>query len=134
MRLFAIIFALASFTAEAYADAAPRAMRTLPLGHVVSFEDLSAADATQLAFYVGRQTRLTVPQGTALRPEYVAPKIAFYRNSVVDVTFRRGGLEMRISAKVLRDAHAGQWVELMNLKTRKKFQGEVQSDGTILVR
>ena len=93
---------------------------------------LSSIDDLQSAGEPRVLTRAVAP-GSVLSPSLFANARVVRRGQSVTLVGRSGGFEVRAQGKALGDAGAGERVRVENLSSRRVVEGEVRSDGSVLV-
>lgn len=83
---------------------------------------------------IGRVARRHLQAGSVLSHADLQAQPLVHRGQTVDLLTRRGNVEVRVSARALRDGALGQQVAVRNLSTGKNVQGTVQADGSVMVR
>lgn len=75
----------------------------------------------------------SVAPGSVLSPSVFANARLVRRGQSVTLVGRSGGFEVRAQGKALSDAGTGERVRVENLSSRRVVEGEVRSDGSVLV-
>lgn len=115
------------------------ASRLLPLGTVISAEDLrpaerdvggSVKDAEQA---IGQEVRRTVFAGRPILVGDLRTVSLVRRNDVVSLRFVTGGLSIRTEGRALDRGSAGESISVMNLTSRTVVRGVVSGPGQVEV-
>lgn len=91
-----------------------------------SIEDLQSSGEARVL------TRAVAP-GSVLSPSVFANARVVRRGQSVTLVGRSGSFEVRAQGKALGDAGTGERVRVENLSSRRVVEGEVRSDGSVLV-
>ena len=115
------------------------AARTLRAQSIVTAADLILRDGPETglsdpALVIGQETRVTIYAGRPLRPGDVGPPAIVERNQVVPLVFESSILRIETEARALARAGVGERIRVLNLSSRAAVTGQVQPDGTILVK
>ena len=79
------------------------------------------------------EARVTVEAGEPLTSSLVRLVPDVREGTIVRVVVRRGGLEVRCDAQLQADARYGDAVPVLNLVTRARLAGVLQTDGSVLL-
>lgn len=115
------------------------ATRSLPPGAQIRAEDVTLVDmdipdaARDLQLVIGQIATAGLTAGRAVRADQIEPMIWVERNAVVAITLRSGGLEIQTEGRTLSAGGVGDVIDIMNLSSRARIKGQINSDGTILV-
>ncbi|WP_300033233.1 flagellar basal body P-ring formation chaperone FlgA [uncultured Roseobacter sp.] len=83
---------------------------------------------------IGQEARTTLYAGRPVRFDDVGPPAIVARNQIVPLRFEASGLVIATEGRSLERGAAGDRVRIMNLASRKTLFGQVQPDGSVLVR
>lgn len=89
---------------------------------------------TEMAQIIGQEARVVLYPGRPIRPDDVGPPAIVSRNQVVRLAFAAKGLRIATDGRALERGAVGDVVRIMNLSSRATLFGQVQPDGSILVR
>ncbi len=89
---------------------------------------LAAPDAA-----IGLETRVVLYAGRPIRPQDLGPPAIVDRNQIVMLVYRRGGLRISTEGRSLGRGGAGDFIRVMNLKSRATIAGRIDMDGTVIV-
>lgn len=114
------------------------AARTLPVGTVVSAQDLRAMDSDRPglddpSMIIGQQTRVTIYEGRPFQANMLQTPRLVSRNEIVRLSFQRGTMRIDTQGRVMSDGGAGDVVRVMNVESRNTISARVQTDGSLLV-
>jgi flagella basal body P-ring formation protein FlgA len=105
--------------------------RTVILPADIVRDPSAAAGLPGAAEVVGRETRVTIFEGTPIRAEDIAAPALIERNQIVALHYRSGTLDIVTEARALARAGAGETIRVMNLASRRTVQGIVRDDGSV---
>jgi len=122
---------VACLACAAPAQAEVLAARTVYARAVLTAEDVTGGpDAGAL---IGREARITIRAGQALRPEdFVAPALV-ERNQAIVLSYDHGDLRISAAGRALGRAALGETVRAMNLQSKTIVAGRVIAAGTVAV-
>jgi hypothetical protein len=63
----------------------------------------------------------------------ITPQLRVQRNAIVALTLRSGGLEIQTEGRALAEGGVGDVIDIMNLSSRTRISGRINSDGSVLV-
>ena len=135
MRALAVMLLL---TGPALADSMI-ATRTIKAKTVIAAEDVALVAAaipgalTETDQAVGKETRVTLYAGRAIRAEDLGSPTLVDRNQTVILLFQSKGLTIRVEGRALDRGGAGDPIRAMNMTSRQTVTGIVAPDGTIRV-
>ncbi|NNC37699.1 MAG: flagellar basal body P-ring formation protein FlgA [Acidimicrobiales bacterium] len=138
MRSLVISIALALVSAPAF-GAEIIAKSTLLRGTIISASDVttepsSGAEAhSQLAAFVGKEVKRTIYAGQKVNPSFVGSPILVKRNSRVTMIYKFGPMEITAFGRALDEGGVGDTVTIMNLDSRNRVNGIVNSAGYVEV-
>jgi len=124
--------------APAWADSVV-ATRSIPPGAVISAEDVTLVamdipDAlTALKDAVGQIAPSGLNAGRVVRADQITPQLRIQRNAIVALTLRSGALEIQTEGRALAEGGVGDVIDIMNLSSRTRISGRINSDGSVLV-
>lgn len=135
MRMLALAVLLA---APAQADTL-LATRTIRAQSIISAEDIRRGEAgldglTNPADVLGMEARVTLYAGRPIRHGDIGPPALIERNQIVPLVYASSALRIETEARALARAAAGDQLRVINLTSRNTVSGEVQPDGTVLVK
>ncbi|MCM2561900.1 flagellar basal body P-ring formation chaperone FlgA [Lutimaribacter sp. EGI FJ00015] len=115
------------------------AARTLRAQTIVSASDLILHTGPDVgladpALIVGQEARVTIYAGRPVRPGDVGPPAIIERNQIVPLVFESSVLHIQTEARALDRAGVGETIRVLNLSSRSPVMGQVQADGTVLVK
>jgi len=82
---------------------------------------------------VGKEARVNLYAGRAIRHADVGPPAILERNQLVIMAYTKGALSILAEGRVLARAGVGERVRVMNLESRVTVTGRVMQDGTVEV-
>jgi len=82
---------------------------------------------------IGREARIVLYPGRAIRADDTGPPATIERNQVVPLVYVRGELRIETEGRALSRAGPGDYVRVMNLASRATLTGRVTEDGRIEV-
>jgi flagella basal body P-ring formation protein FlgA len=115
------------------------ATRSIPPGAVISAEDVTLVamdvpDALNaLKDAIGQIAPSGLNAGHLVRADQITPQLRIQRNAVVALTLRSGGLEIQTEGRALAEGGVGDVIAIMNLSSRTRISGRINSDGSVLV-
>jgi flagella basal body P-ring formation protein FlgA len=115
------------------------ATRTIRPQSILTAADLAVRDGRLPGAFerpdrlIGQETRVVLYAGRPVLPEDIGPPAVVERNQVVTLSYRRGGLVIRMEGRSLARAGVGEVVRVMNLQSRTTVSGRVRADGTVHV-
>ncbi len=115
------------------------ATRSILQGAVITAEDVTLVamdipDAlTRLKDVIGQIAPSGLNAGRPVRADQIRTPLRIERNAIVALTLRSGGLEIQTEGRALSEGGAGDVIDIMNLSSRSRIRGLINSDGTILV-
>lgn len=124
--------------APAWADSVV-ATRSIPPGAVISAEDVTLVamdipDAlTALKDAIGQIAPSGLNAGRVVRADQITPQLRIQRNAIVALTLRSGALEIQTEGRALAEGGVGDVIDIMNLSSRTRISGRINSDGSVLV-
>jgi len=83
---------------------------------------------------IGQVARRALAAGSVLTAAHLRAPRLVRRGDAVTLIARRGGVEVRMAARALGDAGAGERVSVLNLNSRRTVQCLVLADGGVLVQ
>lgn len=127
-----LAIALISLTAgvsSGQAQQAPLAARDLQRGATLQAADilLAEGDATE---FVGWVTRRVIKEGEALQPPAIAPANVIRSGDRVQLVWRQGTMEIRMTGKAMSSAASGEKV-LVRVDTQRRFEGIAHAPGEV---
>ncbi len=138
MRVLAFCGLLTVGAMPAHADTLVAA-RTLRAQTIVTAADLILRKGTDEgladpSLVIGQETRVTIYAGRPLRVGDLGPPAIVERNQIVPLVFESSILRIETEARALDRAGAGEVIRVLNLSSRNPVTGQVQPDGTVLVK
>jgi len=106
---------------------------------IIAPEDLVVLDKgtiggiTDMADIIGKEARVNLYAGRAIRGSDVGEPAILERNQLVIMAYNIGLLSISAEGRVLNRAGVGEMVRVMNLASRLTVTGRVMFDGTIEV-
>lgn len=82
---------------------------------------------------VGKEARTTIYAGQPILRTNLTVEITVKRNQVVPIVYEKNRLSIYAEGRALSQGAAGDVIEVMNISSRKKLSGTIQSDGSISV-
>ena len=137
MRVCALILALVAWPAVADTVFASRTIRPeTVLGPAdLILRRVSVAGAIEdPGDAIGMETRVALYAGRPIRIGDIGPPALIDRNQVVLLRYDSNGVVIATEGRALMRGGLGDRVKIMNLSSRATVWGEVQPDGTVLVR
>jgi flagella basal body P-ring formation protein FlgA len=124
--------------APAWADSVVATRSILP-GAVISAEDVTLVDMeipdalTTLKDAIGQIAHSGLNAGRVVRADQIAPQLRIQRNAIVALTLRSGMLEIQTEGRAMTEGGVGDVIDIMNLSSRTRISGRINSDGSVLV-
>ena len=87
-----------------------------------------------LHYVIGQEAKTTLYAGRPVRFSDVGPPALVARNQVVPLRFEASGLVIETEGRSLERGAVGDRVRIMNLASRQTLFGQVQDDGSVLVK
>jgi flagella basal body P-ring formation protein FlgA len=115
------------------------ATRSIPPGAVISAEDVTLVameipDALNaLKDAIGQIAPSGLNAGRVVQADQITPQLRVQRNAIVALTLRSGGLEIQTEGRALAEGGVGDVIDIMNLSSRTRISGRINSDGSVLV-
>jgi len=116
------------------------ATRTIRADAIITDTDVTLHNAVvpngfqRLADVVGQEARVVLYPGRPILVDDIGPPAIVTRNQIVQVHFRARGVEIVTEGRALERGGIGDRLRIMNLSSRTTLFGQVQGDGTLLVR
>lgn len=135
----AILLALTVIAAPACADTV-FAKRTMRPATILTPDDLFVRGSSIPGAIedpneaIGMETRVALYAGRPVRIGDIGPPALIERNQIVTLRFAQSGLVIATEGRALMRGGDGDRVRIMNLSSRTTVWGQVQGDGTVLVR
>lgn len=82
---------------------------------------------------IGRRARRSVAPGTMWKRSWAEIPPLVKRGELVRLRLVHGGLRIEGKGLVRKDAHAGEWVRVVNTDSRRELLGRVEPDGAVHV-
>lgn len=134
------IYARANVSAK---KAIPVLARPLPRNSLITKNDIKIVYQPQAFFnqdvitdaddIIGMELTRALNTDAAIKPNYLrAPKVITRGQQVILISGNHG-LEVRMTGKALKDATAGERVNVTNLSSGQKIEGIANTDGTVSV-
>ena len=82
---------------------------------------------------VGQEARIALYAGRPIKRGDVRPPAVITRNALVELVYRRSGLEIRAEGRALGRAAVGEFVSVLNTGSRGRVTGRVMQDGRVVV-
>lgn len=112
-------------------------VRVIRPQEIIAPEDVilreSGAGTPALDEIIGREARVALYPGRAIRAGDIGPPASIERNQVVPLVYRHGGLRIETEGRALARGGLGDYVRVMNLASRATVTGRVTADGRIEV-
>ncbi|MFD1882571.1 flagellar basal body P-ring formation chaperone FlgA [Paracoccus pacificus] len=136
-----LLVALASAAGLTFTEAAADsivAARRLPAGTLLSLSDLrldaevigGLSDPLEIE---GKETRVTIYAGRAIRAEDLGPPTLVGRNDLVTMDFATGGLTISTEGRALGRGGQGDVIRVMNLASKNAVSARVTAQGRVEV-
>ena len=134
------VWCLALLAATPLAADTVVATRTIRSQSIITGSDLATiadnipgawSDPAEL---IGKEARIVLYAGRPIRLNDVGEPALIERNSVVTLIYRTSGLNITTEGRAMGRAGAGEKIKVMNLSSRAQVFGEVQTDGSVLIR
>jgi flagella basal body P-ring formation protein FlgA len=119
------------------------ANRDLARGEAITARDvkLEISDTTHLlrGYYgsvdevVGRIPKRTLRRGKVVTPSSLVVEKTVRRGEQVTIMAAAGGIEVRMQGKAMKNGNPGDLIPVINLKSKKKLQARVVSEGLVKV-
>lgn len=129
-------------TAEIYGQALVAA-RSLPAGHVVSYQDITSArlnmseagksTVNDPALVVGLKLRSPLNMGSALDPRRMQQEILVRSGDIVNMVCVNPHISLSTKGRVEQSGYANSVIKLTNLSSRRPVYGRVVDAGTVVV-
>ena len=121
----------------------PVMVRRLNRGDVIQPSDVTLAkvatnqigrdtvtDAKEL---VGLEATRLLTAGAPVRAQDLRPPVLVAKNSLVTIVLRAGGMELTVQGKALDEGGKGDVVKVMNTKSKRVLEAQVDGAGTVTV-
>ncbi|MCU7936373.1 MAG: flagellar basal body P-ring formation protein FlgA [Candidatus Thiodiazotropha sp. (ex Dulcina madagascariensis)] len=82
---------------------------------------------------VGRTLKRTLRRGQVLTPSVLVVRKTVKRGEQVTILAEAGVIEVRMRGKALKHGNPGELIPVINLKSKKKLQARVVSEGLVMV-
>lgn len=89
---------------------------------------------SELADIVGKEARVALYPGRAIRRGDVVSPAIIDRNDMIMLVFTKGGLRIMAEGRSLGRGAAGDLIRVMNVSSRTTISGRIQSDGSVEVQ
>jgi flagella basal body P-ring formation protein FlgA len=119
------------------------AIRDLARGRAITVADVTLVtmDTTHLlrGYYdsidqvVGRTTKRTLHRGRAITPSSLVVQKTVKRGEQVTILAASGVIEVRMQGKAMKHGNPGDLIPVVNLKSNKKLQARIVSEGLVRV-
>lgn len=116
------------------------ATRTIRAHSVLTAEDISLVAealpgaASDPAAVIGQETRVTLYQGRAIRPDQLGPSASVDRNQLVTLAYRSPGVTILAEGRALARGGTGDVIRVMNSSSRTTVSGVIAPDGSVIVQ
>ncbi|SDF09085.1 flagellar basal body P-ring formation chaperone FlgA [Sulfitobacter delicatus] len=116
------------------------ATRTIRANAIITETDVTLFNAAvpngyqRIVDVVGQEARVVLYPGRPILVDDIGPPALVTRNQIVQVHFRANGVEITTEGRALERGAIGDRLRLMNLSSRATLFGQVQGDGSILVK
>ncbi len=91
------------------------------------------AGSLSLDEVIGREARIALYPGRAIRAGDIGTPAVIERNQLVPLVYTHGGLRIETEGRAMSRAGAGEYVRVMNLSSRATVIGRVTASGRIEV-
>lgn len=88
---------------------------------------------TEVEAALGREARVTLYPGRAIKAQDIGPPALVDRNQIVTLHYTAGGLGISTEGRALARGGIGDLIQAMNLSSRAILVGRIANDGTIHV-
>lgn len=122
----------------------PVLTRSLQRGHLLAASDIKMAehklDRPQANLYLdiaqllGKELRRPLPAGSPLAAHQLRSPRLIERGQVVELVAGGPGVKVRMQGKALANAAAGDRILVDNLRSGRRVEGVVNSDGSVRIR
>ncbi len=134
----ACVLCTAIFAAPVFADSVvttrPILANTAVTAKDITLVAMAIPDALDdLALVIGRETRVDISAGRAIKPSDIGPSSQIARNARITLVFAVGGLEIITEGRALSAGGMGQIIDAMNLSSRARVRGRVGQGGVVHV-
>jgi flagella basal body P-ring formation protein FlgA len=119
------------------------AKRDLARGEPITASDvkLEISDTTHLlrGYYgsldevIGRTLKRTLRRGKVITPSSLVVQKTVRRGEQVTIMAGAGGIEVRMQGKAMKNGNPGDLIPVVNIKSKKKLQARVISEGLVKV-
>lgn len=82
---------------------------------------------------IGLEARIAIYPGRPILRHNIGPQTMVERNQVITLHYRSAGLSIRTEGRALARGGSGDFIEAMNLVSKAKVTGQIQSDGSVAV-
>lgn len=82
---------------------------------------------------IGLEATHPLAAGTPIRNQDVRPQVLVPRNSLVTIVLHQGGMELSVQGKALDEGGRGDVVRVMNTKSKRVLEGQVDGPGTVVL-
>ncbi|MEM6933306.1 MAG: flagellar basal body P-ring formation chaperone FlgA [Pseudomonadota bacterium] len=139
LSTFAALLMLVGSDIAAAAEGTLVAARMLPLGTVLSIDDVAVSKDIKTgalmksADAIGRETRRTIFAGRPILRGDLRDVSLVRRNDIIELRYAQGNLTIRTDGRALDRGSAGETVSVMNLDSRLVVRGIVSGPGRVEV-
>lgn len=105
------------------------AAREIPRGATIEAADI-VAEGTEANTVVGWVAKRLIRAGEALRAPAIAPAELVRSGDTVQLVWRDGNLEIRMTGRAMGSAAAGERV-IVRVDTRRRFEGIAEAPGVV---
>lgn len=132
-RLLILLVPLPAFADSLVATRMIRAHTTVyPEDLKYAAEDIPGA-VSDTSEVEGMETTITVYAGKPILRSNLAPAAMVERNQIVILRYVNSGLDIKTEGRALMRGAIGETIEVMNLNSRTKVNGQIGTDGVIIV-
>lgn len=136
MRCLGILAILAALPVQADILVATRTIRPKEIiaPSDVVLRDQSGDGLNDPALAIGQEAKVAIYAGRVLRGADIGPPALVERNQIVALIYATSFLSIETEARALARGAVGDRVRVINLSSRSTVFGEVQNDGSIMVK
>lgn len=136
MRCLGILTILAALPVRADILVATRTIRPKEIiaPSDVVLRDQSGDGLNDPALAIGQEAKVAIYAGRVLRGADIGPPALVERNQIVALIYATSFLSIETEARALARGAVGDRVRVINLSSRSTVFGEVQNDGSIMVK
>ncbi|MCB1332078.1 MAG: flagellar basal body P-ring formation protein FlgA [Roseivivax sp.] len=113
--------------------------RTIRPEETLTAADIAVVSAVTLGSYaqadavIGQEARVVLYPGRAIRLGDLREPALVSRNALVEIVYRRNGLQITAEGRALARGSAGEVIAVLNTSSHARVNGRITPDGRVLV-